>query len=74
MINDIKIIEDGDDSIHAFTMDRIRYRSSIKLSEFEGMIELFGGINITKILMWNEKWSYEKEIECEKRCQCLFNS
>lgn len=74
MINNLKIIEDDDDSIHGFTYEGIRYSTSLKLKEHYGIMAIFGWINITKIHMWNDKWTLEKEIECEERCQLLFKS
>lgn len=75
MINNLKTIEDDDDSIYGFQSyySPKRFSKSLKCQERDRSVYVFPR-SITKIHRWNEKWSYEKEIECEERCQRLFQS
>lgn len=70
MINNLKIIEDNDDSIIGKKFGAERHSMSVNFMEFKGHI--FTDFSITKIHRWKDKWALEKEIECEERCQRLF--
>lgn len=72
MINNLKIIEDDDKYILSFnTLKGKRMSVTCKVKK---RVVCRGEFSTTKIRRWNEKWSYEKEIECEERCQRMFQS